>query len=47
MKEQNLQLFYQLRPYHFVAPRRGTGFGLSLSDNTIKAHGGVIKVETK
>ncbi|MEO8112661.1 MAG: ATP-binding protein [Ginsengibacter sp.] len=31
-----------------IKPRgKGTGLGLSLSDDTIKAHGGEIKVETK
>ena len=29
------------------ARRRGTGLGLSLSYDIIKAHGGEIKVETK
>jgi len=37
-----LQLFFTARP-----TRQGTGLGLSLAYDIIKAHGGEIKVESK
>ncbi len=33
--------------FNTKATRQGTGFGLSLSYDNIKEHGGEIKVETK
>lgn len=47
MKDKTWQLFFTSIPIAIGTTGQGTGLGLSLSYDIIKAHGGEIKVETK
>jgi signal transduction histidine kinase len=47
MKEEIFQPFFTTIPIAIGTTGQGTGLGLSLSYDIVKAHGGELKVETK